>query len=100
MREVILSTEGDSALYLVPDAAAKNLESYCLKFCMDWLHHSPEAAKYRIPGGVCYTAADFIEYLNRYVFPREPSKRLKYLGWIDPEGNLPETYRQDPYFNF
>ena len=59
MKEIILSADGDSVLYLVPDAVAENLEEYCLKFCSDWLWNSPEAEKYRVGNAVCYTEADF-----------------------------------------
>ena len=30
MREVILSADGDSTVYLVPDAVAEHLKKYCL----------------------------------------------------------------------
>ena len=67
MKEVILSADGDSVLYLVPDAVAGNLEEYCLKFCSDWLRNNPDAEKYRVGNAVCFTEADFIEYLNVFV---------------------------------
>lgn len=35
MKEVILSADGDSVVYLVPAAVAENLEEYCLKFCSE-----------------------------------------------------------------
>ena len=100
MKEVILSADGDSVVYLVPDVVADNLEKYCLEFCANWLHNSPDAEKYRIPGGVCYTEADFIEYLNQYVCPQEKSKLVKNLGLIGLEGKLPEEYIVHPCFNF
>lgn len=37
MKEIILSADGDSIVYLVPDAVADNLEKYCLEFCEVWL---------------------------------------------------------------
>ena len=43
MKEVILSADGDSIVYLVPDAVADNLEDYCLEFCSNWLRNSPDA---------------------------------------------------------
>ena len=43
MKKVILSSDGDSVLYLVPDVVADDLEAYCLEFCSNWLCHSPDA---------------------------------------------------------
>ena len=100
MNEVILSADGDSIVYLVPDAVADNLEEYCLEFCSNWLHNSPDAEKYRKDGILCYTERDFIDYLNAYVFPHYESKMLKNLGWTDLGENLPEEYKDYPYFNF
>ena len=81
MKKVILSADGDSIIYLVPDIVADNLEKYCIEFCDDWLWHSPQAAKYRMGAGVCYSEADFIDYLNKYKFPNEKSETVKNLGW-------------------
>ena len=39
MKKVILSSDGDSVLYLVPDVVADDLEAYCLEFCSNWLCH-------------------------------------------------------------
>lgn len=100
MKEVILSADGDSVLYLVPDVVAENLEEFCLKFCSDWLWNSPAAERYRVGNAVCYTEADFIEYLNTYVFPDLVSKKIKNLGWTDLGANLPEEYRNLPHYNF
>ena len=100
MKEVILSADGDSILYLVPDDVAENLEEYCLKFCSDWLWNSSDAERYRVGKGVCYTESDFIQYLNTYVFPDCESKMIKNLGWTDFGKNLPEEYRNFPYYNF
>ena len=33
MKPVILSADGDSVVYTVPDAVADNLEAYCMEFC-------------------------------------------------------------------
>ena len=100
MKEVILSADGDSVVYAVPDIVAENLMKYCMDFCTGWLHNSPDAEKYRIGGGVSYTEADFIEYLNRFVFPHEKSKLVMNLGWTDLGKNLPAKYSHYPYFNF
>lgn len=80
MKTVILSADGDSIVYLVPDAVADNVEEYCLEFCTKWLRNSPYAAKYRQDGILCYTDRDFIDYLNAYVFP-ECELKIGYHGW-------------------
>jgi len=51
MKEVIISADGDSVVYLVPDAVANNLEDYCIYFCDKWMRTSPNAKKYRMKGG-------------------------------------------------
>lgn len=101
MKEVILSADGDSVVYLVPDVVAENLAKYCIRFCDRWLKTSPKAKKYRVGDGVCYDEGDFIEYLNLHVFPKgEQSVLVKNLGRTDLGRNLPEEYRDHPYFNF
>ena len=101
MKEVILSADGDLTVYSVPDAVAEHLEKYCLDFCRR-LQNTSLGEKYKNKDGVyCYTEADFIEYLNRTVFPREKSVPVKNLGspvWRGEE--LPEEYRGLPWFNF
>lgn len=102
MREVILSSDGEAMLCLVPDAVAENLEDYCRAFAENWLWQSPHARKYRrmLGGveGVVYTEADFIDYLNRWVFPEEPSRVVR--GLKCPFYDLPEECRALPRFNF
>lgn len=100
MKEVILSADGDSIVYLVPDVVAENLEEYCLEFCSNWLCNSPDAEKYRKGRILCYTERDFIDYLNVYAFPDYESKMVKNLGWTDLGENLPEEYKDYAYFNF
>ena len=100
MKKVILSADGDSIVYLVPDDVADNLEEYCLEFCSNWLRYSPDAEKYRKDGILCYTERDFIDYLNAYVFPECESKIVEKLGWTNLGDNLPERYKNYPYFNF
>ena len=100
MKEVILSADGNSYLYIVPDEVADNLKEYCLKFCSDWIWNSPNAEKYRFGIGVCYTEADFIEYLNEYLFPDQQSKMIKNLGWTDLGAKLPIEYQNHPFYNF
>ena len=100
MKRIILSADGDSVVYSVPDDVADHLEKYCLEFCDDWLWNSPHAQKYRTVSGVCYREADFIDYLNQYVFPEEKSVALENLGWTELGEKLPEEYRKLPCFNF
>ncbi len=100
MKNVILSADGDSMLYSVPDAVAENLETYCMDFCTQWLWHSPDAQKYRTGHGLCYHEGDFIDYLNTYLFPEEKSVLVRNLGWTQLGEQLPEEYRALPSFNF
>ena len=101
MKEVILSADGDLTVYSVPEAVAEHLEKYCLDFCYR-LQNTSLGEKYKNKDGVyCYTEADFIEYLNQHVFPREKSVPVKNLGpsvWWGVE--LPDEYRGLPWFNF
>ena len=100
MKEIILSADGASVVYLVPDAVADNLSNYCIEFCGNWLWKSPDAKRFRMGPGVCYTEADFIDYLNQYIFPEQKSVLVKNLGWTDLGKNLPLEYKSHPYFNF
>ena len=87
--------------YAVPDIAAENLEQYCMEFYCEWIWNDSRAKKYRSPQGVCYTEADFIEYLNRWVFPEEQAIFIENLGPIGG-GKLPNTaqYSKCPISNF
>ena len=100
MKEVILSADGDSFVYRVPDDVAENLSDYCIEFCDRWMKTSPEARKYKIRGGYCFDQSDFIDYLNRYVFPDERSVLVKNLGDTNLGKKLPAAYKNHPYFNF
>ena len=100
MKEIILSADSDSVVYLVPDIVAENLCEYCIEFCDKWLWKSPDAKRFRIGPGVCYNEADFIDYLNRYIFPEQKSVLVKNLGWTDLGKNLPSEYKSHPHFNF
>lgn len=62
MKKVILSADGDSTIYLVPDIVADNLVEY--------------------------------------KFPNEKSETVKNLGWTGLGEELPEEFRELPYFNF
>lgn len=101
MRHVVLSAGGDRVVYAVPDAVAERLEDCCMEFCAVWLPTSPHAAAFRRADGVlCYTEADFIDYLNTWRFPQEPSRLVEDLGPFPPEAPLPEPYRGCPAFDF
>ena len=97
MKNVILSADGELGVYSVPDVVAENLAEYCIAFCNDWLRNSPDAEKYRHGSYVCYNEADFIEYLNTWVFPDEQSEFIKNLGYCT---KIPAPYSQYPSFNF
>ena len=100
MKEVIISADGDSKVYLVPDVVADNLKKCCIEFCDKWMRTSPDAEKYRMNGGYCFNEGDFIDYLNEYVFPEQKSELVKDLGWTELGENLPAEYQGVPYFNF
>lgn len=100
MKNVILSADGDSKVYAVPDKVANELTNYCIEFCDNWLRKSPHAKRYRIGGGVCYNEEDFIEYLNTWIFLNEKSQLIENLGWIENERGIPTKYRNCPRFNF
>ena len=90
MKHVILSADGDSVIYSVPDDVADQLEEYCYDFCCRWLWN----------GSVCYTERDFIDYLNKYKFPEQKSTPVLNLGWTELDAGIPAEYRSLPYFNF
>ena len=50
MKEVIISADGDSKVYLVPDVVANDLNKYCIEFCDKWMKTSPNAKKYKMNG--------------------------------------------------
>ena len=100
MKEVIISADGDSKVYLVPKAVANDLRKYCIEFCDKWMKTSPNAKKYKMNGVYCFSEEDFIHYLNEDVFPKQKSIFVKNLGWTDLESNLPDEYKEYPYFNF
>ncbi len=100
MKSIILSADSEYMVYAVPDKVADHLHEYCLQFCNDWLRHSPDAAQYRRGNVVCYREADFIAWLNTWMFPDEPSAFVENLGWIDEPSELPSRYRGCPQFHF
>lgn len=103
MKNILLSADNEISVFSVPDEVADNLEQYCLEFCCNWLHKSPNAAKYRVKMGavigVCYNENDFIDYLNQYICD-EQSRRITTLIDVYDKNALPEEYVELPYFNF
>ena len=99
MKYVLLSADSLISVYSVPCAVADNLEEYCYEFCSKWLWKSPHAEKYRVGIGVCYCEHDFIEYLNTWIFPNNPSKLIETLDVYDIS-NVPEKYKHFESFNF
>ena len=100
MKKIILSADGPFRIYEVPDEAADRLEEYCLRFTA-WLKKSPDAAEYRRGRLLIYNEADFIDYLNRYVFPGAPCRLVGSFsrgGGKRPES--PPEYRDCPRFDF
>lgn len=100
MKPIIISADGEQMAYSVPDEVADHLEEYCIEFCTTWLQTSPHAKKYRKNGYLCYNEADFIDYLNEWIFPEQQSVFLENLGWIGPQSPLPPMYKNCPRFNF
>ena len=105
MKEVILSADGDSMVYLVPDEVADNLIECCMEFCQSWLVSSPDAEKYRMTTedgevGLCFCESDFIDYLNEHAFPEYKSRLIKNLGCTNLDKDIPSKYKGLPYFNF
>ena len=100
LKYVLLSADSDTSVYLVPDEVANNLKKYCIDFCNKWLYQSSYAKKYHIGGSVCYNEKDFIEYVNTWIFPNEPSVLIETIGWINSKADIPEKYRECKWFNF
>ena len=99
MKEIILSADGPSSVYLVPDEVVENLPKYIGDF-RDWMVNAHEALKYRQDGCLCFTERDFIDYLNTQVFPGKPSVFVKNLGYINPWEEVPEEYKGCIHYNF
>ena len=64
MKEIILSADGPSSVYLVPDDVATDLKKYCCEFCCKWIYQSPQKERFKRHGGVCFDETDFIDYLT------------------------------------
>lgn len=103
MKNVLLSADSAISLFSVPDKVADQPWEILFRLCCDWLHKSPDAAKYRVQmgdtAGVCYSEKDFIDYLNQYICD-EQSTLIATFANVYSEENLPKEYIGLPYFNF
>jgi len=98
LKNVLLSADNIPSVYSVPDEVADNLRKYCIDFCDTWLRKSSDAKKYRIHGsGVCFNEKDFIEYLNKWIFPNQPSILIETLVSMD---DIQKKYKGYEWFNF
>ena len=102
MKEVILSADNKAKIYLVTNKVANNLLDYCHDFAANWIWKDPNGQKLLqcIEGMkvAVYNESHFINYLNEWIFPEEPSIFVKELDYYDYE--LPEEYKNYPQFNF
>ena len=97
MKHILLSADGLASLYEVPDKTAENLHKYCLDFCK-WIDNGPKAQQFRKEG--YYPEEEFINYLNTVVNPNYIYKS-RYIKTIeDSMCEIPEKYKDLPYFNF
>jgi hypothetical protein len=106
MKTVLLSADGDVSAYEVPDIVANHLTEYCGKF-HEWLWNSPHAERFHVTigdsHGVGFRETDFVEYLNVWIFPEEPSRFIETVGTFDvmaSERTVPETYKDYAWLNF
>ena len=105
MAKIILSADSDRSLYSVPAEVAGQIEVVSMEF-ERWMSNSPDAEKYRVQleeNGMTYTCVqynetDFIEYLNHYAFPDQPSVLVERVCKFDDE--IPQKYAGIPSFNF
>ncbi|MGI6031083.1 MAG: hypothetical protein ACOX7F_06230 [Eubacteriales bacterium] len=102
MKQIILSHDDKAQIYLVPDPVAEHLSQYCEEFSVHWIWENPHGHKLlKDINGMkiaMYTSWDFIEYLNKWVFPHQPSSLVQQLDWYSYE--LPEKYADYPQYNF
>lgn len=100
MKEIVLSADNHVKLYSVPAIVAENLDKYCWDFAEGWVWQGPESGKYLVLRGNQYVAffdeSHFIDYLNKWLFPNQPSTLVKDLGTYE----IPEEYRDYPNYNF
>ena len=102
MKNILLSADGIVKVYSVPDVVADNLSEYCIEFCDKWIRTSPNVEKFFVEkiGMISYDEDDFIDYLNTFLFPDEPSVLVEVLKPAYELNWRPEKYKDTPWFNF
>ena len=100
MKLVLLSADNAPSVYAVPEKVAENLSKYCMEFSAEWLYTSEHAQKYRTTKGVCFDETDFVDYLNEWIFPNEPTILIETLPGNYAQLKVPEKYRNLEWFNF
>lgn len=109
MKHILLSADSSPSVYLVPSIVAENLRDFCFEF-LDQIYsldnereleitdniHTPDEQE----NSVCYDETGFIYWLNTRKFPNEPSIYVETLTWEAFNGQMPEIYKECPWFNF
>ena len=100
MKPVYLSTDASQGIYLVPDAVADDLDSYCLRF-LSWVRSDPDAQqKYAVEvdgrTALAYVPETaFIDWLNTVVFPEA------HAGAVPAAADWDMAEKNDvPWFDF
>ena len=98
MKYILLSTDGPTSVYEVPDKVANNLRKYCIEFCQ-WTQTGPKAKLFR-KGYIPEPA--FIDYINTVLCPNyiPKAKWVENLGYIADEAEIPSQFKNCPSFNF
>lgn len=101
MKYVFLGSWGPLNIYLVPEEVANDLEKYCNDY-IEWLREGNDKEKCYGKGySLSYDENDFIEYLNKYIFPDRKSEFIM-TPKIDEKGEriFPEKFKDCPFFRF
>lgn len=101
MKYVFLGAWGPLNIYSVPEEVANNLEEYCNGY-IEWLREGNDKEKYYGKGySFSYDENDFIEYLNKYIFPDRQSEFI-ITPKIGERGEyiIPEKFKDCPFFRF
>jgi len=94
-------------VYMVPDVVADNLEKYADLF-FKWLKNSEYAEEFRrqvligdrIVNSYICDHTIFIDYLNTWLFPDQPSHLVGELDALKGKDPRYEEYLNAPHFNF
>jgi len=107
MAEVILSHDSTPVLVRVPAEVAADLEHLCWDFAAQWVWHGPENYKFLHPAPsgqlvAIFDAGDFIDYLNRWLYPDVRSEVIREVPDADMDVHpaFDEKYPWVPRFNF